>query len=214
MLVKEFRECGLYAAIALLCQIHLLGDPLGLPLIPYFRQGRTAGIPVLSGPVWSFTLVAIVVGLVLGLHQTIWESWHQTTLFLMHRPMPRRQIYLSKLLAGSLLIIGITAPPLLVYCLWAALPGTHASPFYWSFSEPFWRGIVVAIIFYLGAFLAGHRPASWIGSKLLPLIAVGSVSSLLCLPQAQLWIVYSVLPALIVGLIVSILDLASAREYP
>ena len=178
ILWKELRECGLYAGLALLAMIHYLGSAMNLPLVAWLRPGRSSGIPFVDGSEMEtiFTTIAVLAAIVLGLHQSIWESWRQTTLFLLHRPLPRNQLFVAKLLSGCLMLVGIAVIPLLVYSLWASMPGTHASPFYWSMTEGWWRSVAVAWICYLGAFLTGLRPAHWLGSRTWPLIAALTVA--------------------------------------
>ena len=223
LLSKELRECGLYAAIALLAQIHFLGEGMGLPLIPLMSNGRGVEIPFLaSGRESTFTTIAILAAIVLGLHQTAWESWRQTTLFLLHRPLPRPQIYLLKIVAGSLLLVGVAAVPLFVYSLWASMPGTHASPFYWSMTEPWWRSVAVCWVCYLGAFLTGIRPAYWVGSRTWPLITAlvmslalkFSLNGLTLSPFVAVGLCYTGCLLMGSGLIISILQTARTREYP
>ena len=158
--------------------------------------------------------IAIISAIVIGLNQTLMESWRQTSLFLLHRPMPRSQIFLCKLAAGGLILLGTSALPLLIYCLWAATPGTHASPFFWSMTEPWWHSVLVAFACYLGAFLTGIRPANWIGSRTWPLIAATGMA--LGLKLAPVWtaVVYAGLVALIACLVISILNTTRHREYP
>lgn len=215
---KEVRECGLYAGLALLAQVHLIGAGIGLPLIPFLSSGRGNEIPFLSNYNFDrqmyFTAIAVIAAVVLGLQQTLWESWRQTTLFLLHRPMPRDRIFLAKLSAGAALLLLVTAVPLGIYCLWAATPGTHASPFYWSMTEPSWRSALIAVVCYLGAFLAGLRPAHWLGSRTWPAIAAIVLALLLKLPHQWIPLAYLVLFGLMAALMISILDLARQREFP
>jgi hypothetical protein len=215
LLFKELRECSLYAGLALLAQIHFLGAGMDLPLIPYLSQERGQEIPfVETNREMAFATIAVIVAIVLGLHQTVWESWRQTTLFLLHRPMRLSQIFLIKLAAGGLLLLGATALPLIVYCLWAATPGTHASPFYWGMTESWWRNVVVALICYLGAFLTGLRPAHWLGSRTWPMIAVLTGAVLLQFVPFGMSFIYLSFAALMSGLVVSILETARTREFP
>lgn len=136
LLSKELRECVLYAGVALLAQVHFLGAGMDLPLIPLLTSPRGNEIPFLSNGnsnlEGTFTMIAVLIAIVLGLHQSMWESWRQTSLFLLHRPLPLVQIFLAKLLTGTSLVMAVTVIPLGVYCLWAATPNTHASPFFWS----------------------------------------------------------------------------------
>lgn len=219
LLSKEMRECALYAGLALIAQMQVLGSGMDLPLIPIISSPRGTEIPFLSYYYQSdresmFLTVSIIVAIIMGLHQTAWESWRQTTLFLLHRPMPRRQIFLGKILAGVILLLAVSALPLLLYCLWAATPGTHASPFYWGMTEAWWRDVLVALICYLGAFLAGLRPAIWIGSRTWPLVAASLLAMSLHFVEAPIVLIYAGFLILAAGLLVSILDTARLREFP
>ena len=218
MLSKELRECGLYAGLALLAITHFIGAGMDLPLVPFLNHGRNGEIPFLTAynvdREKTFLLIAVIAAIVLGMHQTVWESWRQTTLFLLHRPMPRSQIIAAKLVAGSLLLTAITSVPLAVYCLWAAAPGTHASPFFWAMTETWWRGILVALVCYLGAFLSGIRAAHWLGSRTWP--ALATLIMAVGLGNAPVWppLIYAGLLVLGACLIVLILETARFREFP
>jgi len=219
LLSKELRECALYAGLALLAQTQVLGSGMDLPLIPIISSPRGTEIPFLpyygeTNRETTFVCIAIILAIVMGLHQTVWESWRQTTLFLLHRPMPRRQIFLGKILAGVLLLLLTTALPLLIYCLWAATPGTHASPFYWDMAESWWRDVLMALICYLGAFLAGLRPARWIGSRTWPFIGAFILAIGLHFAAAPSLVIYAGFLLLAAGLLTSILNTARLREFP
>jgi hypothetical protein len=107
--------------------------------------------------------------------------------------------------------------PVLVYAIWAAMPGTHASPFFWSMTTMDWLLALGMSVVYFGAFLSGLRPARIFGSRFLPL--AGSVLALL-FPSllASTFGVFRVLyvPLLIVvnGLFAAaILFVAKSRDY-
>jgi hypothetical protein len=59
-----------------------------------------------------------------------------------------------------------------VYAAWAARPGSVAAPFEWSMTESAWRGLAGLTLIYLGTLLTMLRPARWLGTRLLPVIAV------------------------------------------
>lgn len=226
LLSKELRECGLYAALALVALVHFLGEGMNVPLVALLSSGRGYEIPFVSSYSSNrevvFTVIAILAAIVLGLHQTVWESWRQTSLFLLHRPLPRTEVFLVKLLAGSLLLIAVTGVPLLFFSLWAATPGSHASPFYWGMTESWWRSIAVAWICYLGAFLSGIRPAYWLGSRIWPFLAAGTIAVAFKLVAGEFFVtsvaaislIYLGFLALGACLVASILETARQREYP
>jgi hypothetical protein len=215
LIIKELRECGLYAGLALLAVVHYLGEGMDLPLVPGFSYGRQNEIPFIAeGRENTVVVIAMVAAAVLGLHQTVWESWRQTTLFLLHRPVPREWLFYGKLITGAALLVAITAIPLLAYCLWAVTPGTHASPFFWGMTESWWRTVPMALVCYLGAFLAGLRPARWLGSRTWPLLT--AVLTVVALKYVPVWapVFYLGSIALSVLLLLSILHTARMREYP
>jgi len=215
LLWKELRECSLYAGFGLLVIVQQISEAMNVPLIRLNRGPISPEIPLLSGDrEWIFTIVIALVAMICGFHQTFWESFRQTTLFLLHRPVPRSQIFLGKLAAGVLILLGVGGLPLLVYCLWAAYPGTHASPFEWSMSEPWWRSILLGITCYLGAFFSGLRPARWMGSRLLPLLSVLFLAAFAGYSGLAVWWVYPMLFLLAAGSLFLILDEAQLREYP
>ena len=122
-----------------------------------------------------FVSISVVVAIALGLRQTLGESIAGTYPFLFHRPARRRWLVGMKLLVGmsAYLVCGPIA--ILAYGVWAATPGTHASPFEWSMTVPYWAIWLGMTLLYLGAFLTGLRPGRGYGSRLLPLAATSPV---------------------------------------
>lgn len=214
MLTKELRECALIAVLALLGIVHFVGEGMGLPLLPLARE-NSFEIPFLNSTREGTILaIAIAAAVLVGLYQTLIESWRQTTLFLLHRPARREHLFYGKLAAGSLLLVTVIALPLAVYALWAAAPGTHASPFYWSMTEPWWRIAPAALVCYLGAFLSGLRPANWVGSRVWPLLP--AIAAAVALKYIPVWppLMYAGFVAVGALLLSSILETARTREYP
>lgn len=116
------------------------------------------------------TAVAALLAVALGFHQTLGEALRGTHLLLFHLPVSRRRMVWAKLGVGLAVYAVCTVLPVLVYAVWAATPGTHASPFAWSMTWPMWQKLFTVTMLYLGAFLCGLRPARWLGSRLLPLV--------------------------------------------
>ena len=86
MLTKELRDCALIAVLALLGIVHFVGEGMGLPLLPIARESSFE-IPFLNSTREGTILaIAIAAAVLVGLYQTLIESWRQTTLFLLHRP--------------------------------------------------------------------------------------------------------------------------------
>ena len=176
--IKELREfwwLGLLAAILismLVCEV--MGYWFDVRTMSVVRERNswgwvTADQPFLA-PGWNTMVMTICggLGLLVGLWQTLSESVQGTWLFLLHRPFSRRNIMLTKLVAGLTLVGVSTAVPLLVYLAWAMTPGTHAQPFeLWMTAETVFAWQMGPMI-YLGAFLTGLRDARWYVSRLWP----------------------------------------------
>ena len=116
--------------------------------------------------------IGVALAIALGFRQSAWEPSQGTALYLLHLPLSRRTIFLTKLVTGIGLLLACTLLPILIYAAWAATPGTHAGPFEWSMTGPAFRIWLLLPLAYLGAFASGIRPARWFGSRLLPLVGV------------------------------------------
>jgi len=171
---KELREVLGIAAVALGAYLVLVASLLGTKLfawVPGVPHGMET-IPFASGEfTGSFTLVTVVFAAALGFRQSAWESVRGTYLFLLHRPVRRDAIFLTKLATGAVVLLVCASVPIVFYTWWAAVPGHHPSPFAWSMTVPAWRLAFLMPLVYLGAFLSGIRPARWLGTRLLPLAA-------------------------------------------
>jgi hypothetical protein len=130
--------------------------------------------------------VAALLAVALGFHQTLGETLHGTYLLLFHLPVSRRRLVWFKLAAGLTVYVACTVPPVLLFAVWAATPGTHASPFAWSMTWPVWRILLSMTMLYLAAFLCGLRPARWFGSRLLPLV-VAAMPTFILLEKPLPW---------------------------
>jgi hypothetical protein len=177
---KELRETAWIALIALLADLALVANCAGYNVLPFWPDYSIQGVPFLDGRfVPSFCMFSIGLAVALGLRQTVSESRHGTWLFLLHRPVTMRRVLGAKLAVGGglYLVCGLIA--ILSYAAWAAMPGKHASPFRWWMTAYAWEAWGVIAVVYLGAFLAGIRPARWFGTRLLPLAAGGLLAVLL-----------------------------------
>jgi hypothetical protein len=103
--------------------------------------------------------------------------------------------------------------PILVYALWAAMPGTHPGPFEWSMTRPAFQVWLLMPLVYLAAFASGIRPARWFGSRLLPLFSVAFTCTILTL-ISRWWLIAFPLFVLVAAAYVSdILWEAETRDY-
>ncbi len=216
LIYKELRENLLIALGALVLYLFLVGHAVGLQVVPW--AGRTYGEIPFVGDTFVFNFACICAGFatVLGFRQTVGEAVHGTWLVLLHRPLSHGRQILLKLLVGASLYLAVAAVPILLFAWWAATPGNHASPFFWSMTEPAWRVWLVMILVYLGAFVSGIRPARWLGSRVWPLAASGGVVLFLATvpawPTAAAWLVVMVLTAAILW--ANVATVTKTRDYP
>jgi len=213
---KELRELLPFAVLALFFQCSLVWLAISSR-----TQGSIADagvIPFVNEDVlWYTFIVATLLAVALGLWQTMWENGHGTFLFLLHRPMPREALIGTKLLTGGTICLVAALLPVAWYAIWAATPGTHASPFSWSMTAWAWLWAVEVPLLYLGAFLSGLRPAKLFGSRFAPLAGGVVLFFLLGLCSSLLssWWPAIVLATLIVDacFAVAIFHVAATRDY-
>lgn len=174
---KEARENLWLGAAGLAILLFVVANQIGwddsLPSSYGFPSFGTASgqIPFVADDfAIGVAAVAALLAVALGFHQTLGETLHGTYLLLFHLPVSRRRLVWVKLAAGLTVYAACTVPPVLLFAVWAATPGTHASPFAWSMTWPVWRILLSMTMLYLAAFLCGLRPARWFGSRLLPLV--------------------------------------------
>jgi ABC-type transport system involved in multi-copper enzyme maturation permease subunit len=172
-------------------------------------------IPFVEG---NFLTILFYIGaalaIALGFRQSAWEPSQGTALYLLHLPLSRRTIFVTKLLTGIGLLLACTLVPILIYAAWAATPGTHPGPFEWSMTLPAFEVWLLLPIIYLAAFACGIRPARWFGSRLFPLLAVVFLGSLLAGLAHWWWLAAFPLLLLVAALFVSdILWEAETRDY-
>jgi hypothetical protein len=213
---KELREVWGITAVALGCYLALVVNLMGAKVfdwVPGVPQG-TEEVPFTgSGFSTFFTLVSVVFAGALGFRQSAVESSRGTCLFLLHRPLRREVIFLTKLAIGVGVFLLCASLSIVLYAAWAAVPGHHPSPFAWSMTGSAWRLALLMPLLYLGAFLSGLRPARWFGTRLLPLVATVAVLVLLTLVPWW-WAVSLPVAVILSGLLVAnICFVARVRDY-
>ncbi|HVU90453.1 MAG TPA: ABC transporter permease subunit [Pirellulales bacterium] len=213
---KELRELLPLLAVVSIVQLYLLGCATGNVPEDVNIASQRNSIPFYN-PFDSRTGMVIVVGglfaLLTGLWQTFSELTRGTFHFLLHRPLPRTSIFGAKLAVGAAASLAVTAFPLLVFALWAATPGTHPSPFFWSMTGLAWPVCLAMLLLYLAAFLSGLRSARWYGSRFWPVPLALFAAVVFCSIPAS-WF-FKVLPLLIIGVayLWAILHVACARDF-
>ncbi len=218
------KECRLAAGIALLaCLAYVvvvarLVGLKGFGMISELVSQQTNFIPfVQDGFAQPFCVVGMLLAAGLAVWQSAAESRGEAWLFMLYRPVSRRAVLMSKMLIGLLVVTVCTALPILVYAAWAARPGSVAAPFEWGMTEIAWRQWAALTSIYLGTLLTMLRPARWIGTRLLPAIAVvGWLPGREAL-GAWCWPVWWELLAVLVinvCLVSSLLLTIREREYP
>jgi hypothetical protein len=211
LIYKELRETVPFALVAM----------AGLALLAAAAAGGVSlglheaeNIPFLAGTFVGYVVfVGLVLALVLGTRQSVWESTQGTWLFLLHRPTARKSIAACKLAVGLSVYLAAIAVPILGYALWAQTPGHRPAPFYWSMTEPAWKSWAAISLVYLGTFLTGLRPGRWLGTRLFPLFAAGFLA--LILGSIPWWLSLG-LPALVLVnamYIAAILHVLSTRDF-
>ncbi len=173
--IKELRESAAIIAVAALAMLWLLGSELGWRFMPLSAESDVVGrVPFVVTEFVQFLIFiggALAIGL--GLKQTAWENSGDKYYYLLHRPITRQAVFLTKIAIGLAVLLLFTIGPLLIYANWAATPGNHATPFFWGMTADAWRTCWALPSIYLGAVLSGLRPARWFGTRLLPLLGTG-----------------------------------------
>jgi hypothetical protein len=178
---KELRETGLFAALAVgvyLIYLSRLTGKWSRALTSLFGwvPGLNVEAPDIPFVQDNFVTILFFIGvalaITLGFRQSAWEPSQGTAQYLLHLPLPRHAIIMTKLATGIGILLVCTLLPIVIYAIWAAVPGTHPGPFEWSMTSlafHIWLSMPLA---YLGAFVSGIRPARWFGSRLMPLLSV------------------------------------------
>ncbi len=226
---KELRETRVFAALALVIHFVYMSkltgrwDRLLTPLLSW-APGMSADppdIPFVDGNFVSISsYIGIALAIALGFRQSAWEPSQGTALYLLHLPLSRRAIFLTKLVTGIGILLACTLLPILAYATWAAMPRTHPGPFEWSMTEPAIQAWLLLPFAYLGAFVSGIRPARWFGSRLFPLLSPAIPALLSYRMPAILdrmqywWLIAPPLLLLVATVLISdILWVAETRDY-
>lgn len=177
LVLKELKETAwiwLFAAVVFL--LFVLSSAR-VPNVPFFASPGDEIPFVTSRIAERAAVLAAFLAVSLGLWQSYGETWRGTYSPLLNLPISRRKLFAVKVAVGLGLTWGLAGIALAVVCFWAAMPGTHASPFEWSMTAQSWQVWLVVSVLYLGGFATGLYPARWLGPRLLPLVAAMFVFS-------------------------------------
>ena len=220
LVIKEVRLVAIIAVAA--CGAYLLvvaklTHVTGFGWMRTFVQERGV-VPFLSdGFAEPFSVVTLLLAVWLAVWQTSSESRGGAWLFLLHRPVSRRAIMLSKMVVGVNVLLVCSALPIVLYGAWAARPGTHPSPFEWSMTSETWRLWWSMPPLYLGTLLTLLRPARWLGTRLLPCVA--GFGWMACRESFGIWLwptwlEFAMVAAIDVVFAACLLLVVRDREYP
>jgi hypothetical protein len=219
---KELRETRLFAALAVgvyLIYVSRMTGQWGRLFTSMFGwvpglNVEVSDIPFVQGNFLALLFFGgVALATVLGFRQSAWEPSQGTALYLLHLPLPRHTLFMTKLVTGIGVLLLCTLLPILLYGTWAAWPGTHPGPFEWSMTGPAFQIWLLLPLPYLGAFASGIRPARWFGSRLLPLLSTAVPG--VCLYLLPFWWLTGFPLALFLGavLVSDILWEADTRDF-
>jgi ABC-type transport system involved in multi-copper enzyme maturation permease subunit len=218
---KELKQTAWITVPAILIYLVFVFDAMRIPLLPepvrailFMNPNRDDGdIPFVSSRIeMGFGWITGLMAIALGLWQTVGEARQGTYPVLLHLPITRRRIIASKLTWGLACVLGLGGLVLLALALWAATPGTHPSPFTWEMTLRCWWLWLVLPIAYVGAFLAGLRPARWFGTRLFPLLTAAATVFVCTVPGSIIVRFVFWIAAVLASLLV-IDHVAHARDF-
>ena len=146
---KELRETRLFAVLALglyFMYLSNLTGHWGRTLSSIFAwvpamNAEPPDVPFVQGPfVTILFFIGAALAITLGFRQSAWEPSQGTAQYLLHLPLSRRTIFLTKLTTGISLLLWCTLLRSWIYAIWAAMKpagATHAGPVRrWSMTWP------------------------------------------------------------------------------
>ncbi len=215
--IKELREVLGIAFLGLGTELFLVAAMINLAPFAQIAStllARGTYVPFLNPNffrLWCY--VGAILAVALGFRQSAWENSRGVYQFLLHRPIRRRTIFLTKLGTGLTVFLLCTGMPILLYALWAATPGNDPSPFEWSMTIHCCQACLTTPLLYGTAFLSGLRPSRWFGTRLLPLLAMLPPVVLLIDVPWQWYLSLPVLLLLYVAVVSNICFVARTRDY-
>lgn len=114
-----------------------------------------------------------VIALSLGLLHSLPDQRASARAYLLHRGVSASQVFWSKTIMGALGFSVCVFLPLLVEAIWLELRGPEQAPTRWIQAIPPAIVALAAWSFFPASVMVACRPVRWLGSRLLPFIAVG-----------------------------------------
>ena len=166
---KELRETRLFAALAVgiyLIYVSRLTGKWGRAITSMFQwfpglNVEAADIPFVEDNfVTMLFFIGVALAIALGFRQSAWEPSQGTALYLLHLPLPRHAIIMTKLSTGIGILLVCTLLPILIYATWATVPGTHPGPFEWSMTWSAFHVWLSLPLAYFGRIRQRHPPGT------------------------------------------------------
>jgi hypothetical protein len=122
-------------------------------------------------------------GALLGWLQIRAEKHPDLWAFLVHRPISRTKILMSKVAAGLLLYVVAGGLPIFVFAVVTSIPGKVAAPFEWAMALPLAAVFLSGVVYYFAGLLTGLRKARWFASRGFGLGMAGLASACVLVPE-------------------------------
>jgi len=176
LFLREFRENAKWAAMiaGVFCAFIALHT---WHTGPFFLFDIAQDVTLLYAP---------IAGLAMGVAQSWFETRPDNWSFLVHRPVPRTAIFLSKCAAGLSLLYASLALPCALAAAWAAHRGSVPLPFQVRMLNGLVAEVLGAGCYYFVGIVLTLRKASWFGTRILPL-GLAFLCSLAVFLSLELW---------------------------
>ncbi|MEQ1829454.1 MAG: hypothetical protein ABL921_26050 [Pirellula sp.] len=130
------------------------------------------GASSVSRSLWSGSCIgAAAVAAGLALAQFAFDQRDSARGFLLHRGVTPQQVYFAKISVGMLVYAISVIMPLLIAAFYLEWIGPERLPTAWWQTVPALVSAFYVFAFYFGTVMVICRPARWIGSRLLPMLA-------------------------------------------
>jgi hypothetical protein len=108
-----------------------------------------------------------LIGVLLGLAQSVPENRGDRWGFLAHRPTSRLTLFRGKATAGVILYLMAAGLPIAAAVVWLLRPDHIPMPLDWSIALPCVADLLCGLVYYFAGLLTGMREAKWFGSRVM-----------------------------------------------